>query len=295
MLERLNEAMQYVEDHLLTERVAQGDAELDARELAKIAATTEYHFRRMFAELAGMGLAEYVRRRRLTLAGAEVVAGERPLIEIAMRYGYGSGEAFARAFRAQHGVAPSEARRSGANLQSQPRMSFRLIVEGDSSMQYRIVDKPAFKLTGRTARVLLVHEGMNPSIVAFIRGLGQETLERIEALNDQEPRGILGVSINVDESYAEGTELDYWHAVVTNAETPEDLESLDVAAGLWAVFESSGEFPLTLQYAWRDVYTQWFPSNPYASRPGPSLSRTKVSKDGKTAEAELWIPVERAS
>ncbi len=97
-----------------------------------------------------MPLSQYIRRRRLTVAGAEVLAGERTLLEIAVRYGYGSGEAFARAFRAVHGVGPGEARRTGAALSPQPRMTFRLIIDGSSSMRYRVVYKPKFKVSGPT-------------------------------------------------------------------------------------------------------------------------------------------------
>ncbi|MFI6333654.1 GyrI-like domain-containing protein [Streptomyces sp. NPDC050535] len=287
MLERLNQAMEHIERHL--------DQRIEVGELARIAVTSEYHFRRLFSALAGIGLAEYIRRRRLTVAGAEVLAGERTLLEIAVRYGYTSGEAFARAFRGMHGVGPGEARRTGASLRSQPRMSFRLIVEGSSSMRYRVVEKDEFRVVGRKARVPLVHEGMNPGIVAFIRGLGQETLRRIESLSDQEPKGIIAVGDNLDESRAEGTELDYYHAVVTGAAVPDDMDALTVQAGTWAVFESSGPFPLTLQHLWRDVFTQWFPSNPYQSRPGPEILRTRLSQDGTEADAELWIPVERTA
>ncbi|MFE9763625.1 GyrI-like domain-containing protein [Streptomyces sp. NPDC005808] len=287
MLERLNQAMEHIEDHL--------DQRIEVSELARIALTSEYHFRRLFSALAGLPLSEYVRRRRLTVAGAEVLAGERTLLEIAVRYGYSSGEAFARAFRAMHGVGPGEVRRLGASLQSQPRMSFRLIVEGSSSMRYRVVEKDEFRVVGRKARVPLVHEGVNPGIAAFIRGLGQETIRRIESLSDQEPQGLISVSDNLAESRAEGTELDYYHGVVTGAAVPEDMDALTVPAGAWAVFESSGPFPQTLQYLWRDVFTQWFPSNPYQSRPGPEILRTRLSQDGTQADAELWIPVERTA
>ncbi|MFC0844169.1 GyrI-like domain-containing protein [Streptomyces noboritoensis] len=286
MLERLNQAMEHIEDHL--------DQRIEATDLARIAVTSEYHLRRMFSALAGIPLSEYIRRRRLTVAGAEVLADERTLLEIAVRYGYTSGEAFARAFRAMHGVGPGEARRSGATLHSQPRMSFRLVVEGSSSMRYRVVEKEEFRVVGRTARVPLVHEGVNPAIAAFIRGIGKETLERIQSLSDQEPEGIVSVSVNLDESRAEGTELDYYHGVVTGAAVPEDMDALTVPAGVWAVFESSGPFPQALQYMWRDVFTQWFPSNPYRSRPGPEILRTRLSQDATQADAELWIPVERA-
>ncbi|MFJ2898243.1 GyrI-like domain-containing protein [Streptomyces sp. NPDC087218] len=284
MLERLNQAMEHIEDRL--------DRRIEVTELARIAMTSEYHFRRMFSALAGMPLSEYVRRRRLTLAGAEVLTGERTLLEIAVRYGYSSGEAFARAFRAMHGVGPGEARRVGAALRSQPRMSFRLVVEGSSSMRYRIVEKGEFRVVGKRARVPLVHEGVNPAIAEFIRGIGKETMGRIAALSDQQPEGIVGVSDKLDESRAEGTELDYYHGVVTGADVPEDLDALVVPAGAWAVFENSGPFPQALQYLWRDVFTQWFPSNPYRSRPGPEILRTRLSPDGARAEAELWIPVE---
>ncbi|RAO08442.1 AraC family transcriptional regulator [Micromonospora noduli] len=287
MLDRLNEAMAYIERHL--------DQKIEVAELARIALTSEYHFRRLFSALAGMPLSEYIRRRRLTVAGADVLAGERTLLDVAVHYGYGSAEAFARAFHAVHGVGPGEARRTGAALRAQPRMSFRLTVEGSGSMEYRIVDKDAFALVGRKARVPLVHEGMNPAIVAFIRSIDKETTERIEALSDQEPKGIVNVSDNLADSRQEGTELDYWHGVVTSAAPPEDLDALPVQAGSWAVFTTSGAFPQAVQYLWRDVFTQWFPSNPYRSRPGPEISRVRVSADGTQADAELWIPVERVT
>uniref|UniRef100_A0AAU1LRJ1 AraC family transcriptional regulator n=1 Tax=Streptomyces sp. NBC_00148 TaxID=2903626 RepID=A0AAU1LRJ1_9ACTN len=287
MLDRLNQAMEHIESQL--------DQPVDVAALARLAMTSEYHFRRMFSALAGLPLSEYVRRRRLTVAGAEVLAGDRTLLDIATRYGYGSGEAFARAFRAMHGVGPGEARRTGAALRSQPRMSFRLVIEGNSSMRYRIVDKVAFRVVGRKARVPLVHEGANPAIADFIRGIAPDTLRRIAALADQEPAGIVGVSDQLDPSRAEGTELDYYHGVVTGAEVPEDLDALAVPAGLWAVFGHSGQFPEALQYLWRDVFTQWFPSNPYASRPGPEILSVRLSEDGTQADAELWIPVERTT
>ncbi|MFD8543771.1 GyrI-like domain-containing protein [Streptomyces sp. NPDC059649] len=287
MLERLNEALEHIESHL--------DQRIEVAELARIAVTSEYHFRRLFSALAGISLSEYIRRRRLTVAGAEVLAGERTLLEVAVRYGYGSGEAFARAFRTVHGIGPGEARRTGAALHSQPRMSFRLIVEGSSSMRYRVVEKEEFRVVGKKARVPLVHVGVNPAIAEFIRGIDQETIRRITALSDQQPEGIVSVSDDLDPSRAEGTELDYYHGVVTGADAPDDLDALTVPAGAWAVFENSGPFPQALQYLWRDVFTQWFPSNPYQSRPGPEILRTRLSSDATQADAELWIPVERTA
>ncbi|MFJ3224769.1 helix-turn-helix domain-containing protein [Streptomyces sp. NPDC086783] len=285
MLERLNQAMEHIEGHL--------DRSVDVAELARIAATSEYHLRRMFSALAGMPLSEYVRRRRLTVAGAEVLAGGEPLLGIAVRYGYGSGEAFARAFRAMHGVGPGEARRTGASLVSQPRLSFRLTIEGNSSMRYRVVDRPDFSVVGLKARVPLVHSGPNQAIIDFVRGIDPGTLERLKGMSDQEPRGVVAVCDDLDPSRAEGTELDYYQGVITSAAAPEGTVTLPVAAGTWAVFNVSGPVPEAIQNLWRDVFTEWFPSNPYRSRPGPEILRTSLSPDGTEADAELWLPVER--
>ncbi|MFI7339969.1 GyrI-like domain-containing protein [Streptomyces sp. NPDC050085] len=286
MLDRLNQAMDHIERHL-------ADDALDVADLARIAATSEYHLRRMFSALAGMPLSEYVRRRRLTVAGAEVLSGQGTLLETAIRYGYGSGEAFARAFRALHGVGPGEARRTGAALVSQPRLSFRLTVEGSSSMRYRVVDRPAFNVVGLKARVPLVYLGPNQAIIDFHRGIDPEVTERLRALPDQEPEGIVAVCDDLDPGRAEGSELDYYHAVVTSAPAPEGAVALPVPAGTWAVFTTSGPAPESIQKLWSDVYTEWFPSNPYRTRPGPEILRTTPFANGEQAEAELWLPVER--
>ncbi|MCC3767893.1 AraC family transcriptional regulator [Streptomyces sp. UNOC14_S4] len=285
MLERLNRSMEYIEERL--------DGTIDVAGLARVAATSEYHLRRMFSALAGMPLSEYVRRRRLTVAGAEVLAGRESLLEIAVRYGYGSGEAFARAFRAVHGVGPGEARRTGAALVSQPRLSFRLTIEGSSSMRYRVVDRPDFTVVGLKTRVPLVHAGPNQPMIDFIRGIRPEIVERLHKLSDQEPQGIVSVCDDLDPSRAEGTELDYYHGVITSAPAPEGTTTLAVPAGTWAVFSTSGPMPQAVQELWRDAFTEWFPSNPYRSRPGPEILRTRLSPDKSEADAELWLPVER--
>ncbi|MDQ1017391.1 AraC family transcriptional regulator [Streptomyces afghaniensis] len=289
MLERLNQAMEHIDRRL--------DGSVDGAELARIAATSEYHLRRMFSALAGMPLSEYIRRRRLTVAGAEVLAGDGTLLEIAVRYGYGSGEAFARAFRAMHGVGPGEARRTGAALVSQPRLTFRLTVEGSSSMHYRVVDRPAFTVAGFKTRVPLVHSGPNQAIIDFVRGLDKQALEQLGKLSDQEPPGIVAVCDDLDPSRAEGTELDYYQAALTTASAPAGvpagITTLSVPSGTWAVFTTSGPVPRAIQELWRDVFTEWFPSNPYRSRPGPEILRTGLSADGTRTDAELWLPVER--
>lgn len=279
-MERLNEAMARIEDDL--------EGEVDVKLLARIAGTSEYHLRRMFSALAGIPLSEYVRRRRLTKAAAEVLSGQDSLLDIAIKWGYGSNEAFARAFKAMHKVGPQEARSSKKALQSQQILTFRLVVEGSTNMEYRVVEKDAFQVVGRGTRVPLVHLGMNPAIVEFIKGIGMPDLERMKALSDGEPAGLVALTSN-QEGTEEGDHLDYFHGVVTSKEAPDDFQVMTVPKNTWAVFRSEGPFPETIQHMWRDVYTQWFPSNSYQSVEGPSMLQTLI--EGDAAKAELWIPV----
>ena len=162
----LNRLVDLVEEHL-TDEVGQLDVAGWARRLG----TSEHHLRRMFSSLAGMPLSEYVRRRRMTVAAADVVRGDEDLLSIAMPCGYGSSEAFARAFHAVHGTAPSAARRDGGPLRAQPHLRFHLIVKGSTPMDVRIADRPAFRLVGHAARVPLVHSGVNPHIAEHVASI----------------------------------------------------------------------------------------------------------------------------
>jgi AraC family transcriptional regulator len=284
----LNRLVTLVEDHL--------SDDLDLATAASELGTTEYHLRRMFSSLAGMPLSEYVRRRRMTVAAADV-CGDEDLLGIAVRYGYGSTEAFGRAFRSVHGVSPGDVRRDGGPLRTQPQIRFRLTVEGNITMDARITDRPDFRLMGHAARVPLIHEGVNPHIQAHIASLPVEEHARLKALSNTEPAGLLQVSADVDPDYSEGTELTYLHGVAVTDGTlaPKDLEVVEVPAGTWAVFRTEGDYPGALQAAWAATATEWFPSNPWRLRPGPSIvSILDRSDDFSTATCELWLPVERA-
>lgn len=288
MIATLNQLTDYIEEHLADD--------LDIAEFARSAGTTEYHVRRMFSALAGMPLSEYVRRRRMTVASADVL-GDDDLLSIAVRHGYGSTEAFARAFRAVHGAGPGDIRRDGGSLRTQPQLRFRLTVEGNTTMDARITQRPAFRLVGHAARVPLIHEGVNPHIHAHIASLPAEEHARLKALSDTEPMGLLQVSADVDPDYAEGSELTYLHGVAVGEDSPvpDDLDAIEVPAGSWTVFHTTGQHPKALQDTWAATASEWFPSNPWRLRPGPSIVAVlERSADYTTATCELWLPVERA-
>nr|WP_198426097.1 AraC family transcriptional regulator [Microbacterium ureisolvens] len=277
----LNRVVEYVDSHLADD--------IDVAGLAQSLGTTEYHVRRMFSSLAGMPLSEYIRRRRMTVAAADLL-GDDDLLGIAVRYGYGSTEAFTRAFRAVHGVGPADVRREGGPLRSQQQLRFRLTVEGNTIMDTRLTERPAFRLIGHAARVPLIHEGPNPHIQAHIAALPPTEHERLKSLSDTEPGGLLQVSADVDPDYTEGSELTYLHgvAVSTGSALPEDLDEIDVAAGAWAVFRSAGPYPAALQETWAATAGEWFPSNPWRLRPGPSIVAVlDRAPDFSTATCEL--------
>ncbi|WP_280493569.1 AraC family transcriptional regulator [Nocardia asiatica] len=289
MISALNRLVELVEEHLTEE--------FDVDELARALGTTEYHLRRMFSSLAAMPLSEYVRRRRMTVAAADVVRGRDDLLSIAVRHGYGSTEAFGRAFRAVHGVGPGDVRRDGGPLRTQPQVRFRLTVEGSSPMETRIIERPAFRLAGHAARVPLIHQGINPHIQQHIAALPEQEHLRLKALGNTEPSGLLQVCDNLDPDGAQGSELTYLHGVAVSRDgsVPGDLHVIEVPTGRWAVFRTAGPHPDALQQTWAATATEWFPSNPWRLRPGPAIVAVlERADDFRTATSELWLPVEPA-
>ncbi|GIP19985.1 AraC family transcriptional regulator [Paenibacillus sp. J22TS3] len=284
-LENLNQAMNYIEDHLLEE--------IDLKEAAKHAFCSEYHFTRMFSFLAGVTLSEYIRRRRLTLAAFELVNGQHRILDIAVKYGYQSADAFSRAFQGMHGLTPSEARNHGQPLKAYPRMTFQLTIKGGEQMNYRIVEKEAFRIVGLSKRVPIVFQGVNPEISAMAESLKEEDIQELKALSNVEPYGLISASTNFSEGRMdEKGELDHYIGAATKELCPDKWSCLEVSASTWAVFESVGPFPDTLQNIWGRIYSEWFPSSSYELAKGPELLWNE-SRDVSASNfrSEIWIPV----
>jgi AraC family transcriptional regulator len=280
----MNRALAYIEAHL--------DGDIDLKEVERLALCSQYHFRRMFAALAGISLSEYIRRRRLTLAAFELADPAVRVLDAAVKYGYSSADAFSRAFQALHGVTPSEARRRGQPLKAYPPLTFQLTVQGGSEMNYRIEEKGPFTIAGLIRRVPLIYEGANPYIDAMWQSLDQETIAALKALSNTAPAGLISASTNFSESRAEGDELDHYIGVATTRDVPSHFARLEVPATTWAVFTAIGPFPQTLQNIWARIYAEWFPSSAYEQAPGPELL-WNADKDttSSTFHSEIWIPV----
>lgn len=164
-------------------------------------------------------------------------------------------------------------------------------------MDARIIERPALRLIGHAVRVPLIYEGVNPHIQRHIASLPVSEHDRLKRLSATEPSGLLQVSAEIDPDYDEGAELTYLHGVAVgiDAEIPEDVDVIGVDAGEWVVFRTAGPHPAALQEAYAASAAEWFPSNPWRLRSGPSIvSVLEHAPDFSAATCELWFPVERA-
>lgn len=286
-LKNLNEAMAFIEANL--------SDEIDYAEVAKIAYCSEYHFKRMFSFLAGIGIAEYVRRRRLTLAGLDLKNSDLKIIYLALKYGYDSADSFSRAFFAMHGILPSQIKKSNKVLKAYSRMSFHLSIQGDDEMNYRLVEKEAFKIIGFKKRVPIIFEGVNSEIVKMTERLTPEIVQQLKELSNVEPRGIISASTNLsDGRMSEKGELDHYIGVLSLAQGSANFDTLEVEAGTWAVFEAVGPYPDTLQNIWGRIYSEWFPTSGYEAISGPEiLWNESPDTTNPQYKSEIWIPVKR--
>lgn len=287
--ERINGALAYVEHHL--------DEEIDLERMARIAGCSVYNFQRLFSFVADKPLSQYIRERRLTLAAFDVVRTEERLIDIALRYGYESQDAFARAFRAYHGVLPSAARSGPVTLRSCPRLIFRSETKEDTGMNYRVEEWPAFTVAGFRTQM------RTDEVFARVPGLWKDAWGdgRIKALHalfmqaDYRPEGYLGVAAG--GRWSEEGMVDYYMGVTTwvdvpevaRVQTPQGMEQLDMPAATWVILEANGEPGVAMQQAYKAFYGEWLPQSGYVLADVPVLE--SYMTEGRQ---NIWIAVEKA-
>jgi len=279
-LERLNQAVGYIEDHL------EGDIDYDAA--AHIACCSTFHFQRMFSYIAGIPLSEYIRRRRMTCAGLALQRGEDKVIDLALRYGYDSPTAFTRAFTGVHGMPPSEARRAGATLKAYPRISFRITIKGDTEMNYRIEQKEAFRIVGAKRHYCLDAEASMAQVPLFWReAAAKGTIQKLCTLPAAEPGGIVGVCTNMI-----GKDFDYFIACATDAPVPDGMEACEIPACTWAIFECTGPMPDAIQNLQRRVIAEWLPASGYEYADAPDIEvYTEGDMNAADYRSEVWLPI----
>lgn len=276
-IERFNQAMSYIEEHITED--------IDYGQLAKIAYCSTYHFQRMFAYMVGMPLAEYIRRRRMSLAAMDLQGGQEKIIDIGLKYRYTSPTAFNRAFQAVHGISPSAAKKEGAPVKAYPPISFHIIAKGAEEMNYRIEEKPAFRIVG-IAEPMQQEIEKNFEIVPQMWGRAavDGTVPKLAAMMNQEPMGLLGVSICNDQE-----QWRYFIAVASTAPAVDGLEEYLVPASTWAIFPGAG-VNQSIQQLEQRIVTEWLPTSGYEYANAPDIE-VYINPDPNDAHYEVWIPV----
>ena len=281
----IQRALDYTEAHL-TDTV---DYEAAARE----AASSAFHFQRMFTMLCGFTLGDYIRMRRLSLAAGDLMQTTDKVIDIAYRYGYDTPESFSRAFTRFHGVTPSGARRGGS-VKSFSRLSVKLILSGGTSMDYRIEKKDAFKLICKKKQVTKPQgDTATADISAFWNEVSADgTMEKICRYGKFDTyHGVLGVCFSdelADSGFPYGIGAEWNGAPVTDA----GLDLVEIPAYTYAVFTCRGRMPDAFKETYKRICTEFFPQSSYEYGQGVELE-VYPSADTRDPDytCEIWIAV----
>ena len=275
-IQRLNETIQYIEEHLA--------GEVDYGQLAQIACCSSFHYQRMFGYMAGVPLGEYIRRRRMTRAAVDLQAGAK-IVDVALQYGYASPTAFNRAFQGVHGIAPSMAKENGVSLKSFSPISFQLSIKGAEVMDYRIEKKEAFRIVGLAQPLAKEMEQNFATVPAMWEKAGQNgSLQKLAGMMNSQPMGMLGVSVcNNEEDWR------YFIAVSSTAPAEGGFEEYTVPAATWAVFPGQGS-GRSIQELEQRIVTDWLPSSGYEYANAPDIE-VYLDADPQNTRYEVWIPV----
>ena len=271
----INNAIEYMENHL-TDDITLAD-------IARNVHLSAFHFQRAFSLLTEMSPAEYLRKRRLSQAGADLTGGEAKVIDVAMKYGYDSPESFTKAFTRFHGVSPMQVRK-GSPVQFMNRFTVRISIDGGCIMEYRIEKWEAMDL--------LVHA----------KEFHAETSEKEipgfwdEYYANEEYRKIPGYLGVCAQEKTDSDEFRYGIGCrASDVEgVPEGFEIIHLPEYTWAVFKCVGPMPRAIQDMWGQIYREWLPVSDYELipdydienyLPGDPSSRNYVS--------EICIPVRK--
>ncbi|MCI8674901.1 MAG: AraC family transcriptional regulator [Lachnospiraceae bacterium] len=275
-IERLNEAIGYMEEHLLDG--------IDYEQLGRIACCSSYHFQRMFTYMAGVPLSEYIRRRKMSLAAVDLQGKDMKIIDVAGKYGYSSPTAFNRAFQSVHGIAPSAVRNEGVPVKSFPAITFKITVKGVEEMNYRIEKKEAFRIVGVSVPLYQEIEKNFTVIPPKWQEISMDgTLQRLIGMMDAQPMGVLGVSVCNDR------EPWRYYISVATSQAADGLEEYTIPAATWAVFPGEGTNE-SIQELERRIVTEWLPTSGYEYGDAADVE-VYLNPDPQNAKYEVWIPV----
>ena len=280
----IQRAIDYVEEHL-TEPIDYG-------KVAEQAYSSSFHFQRIFSTICGFTLGDYIRFRRLSLAGRELAERQSKVIDVALKYGYDTPESFSRAFTRFHGVSPTEAK-NGAVLKNFLRLSVKLTLDGGTTMDYRIEKKEAFQVVMRKKTFPKNFELTSREIPELwgrchAEGTTQKLVARIP---EDDVFGLMGMSIYDREAadFCYGIGVSYDGKEVDD----ENLSIVEIPANTFVVFKCVGQMPDAFQKLYKFVVTEFFPTSDY--QPAGVEIEAYPSDDVQNPDytCELWIAVEK--
>ncbi|HHV32613.1 MAG TPA: AraC family transcriptional regulator [Clostridiales bacterium] len=279
-IEGIGDAIRYIEENITED--------LTVEEIAKRAMVSPFYFQKGFAMLCGFTVAEYIRRRRLTLAGSELVSTDAKIIDIALKYGYDSPDSFTKAFTRFHGVTPTAVRKDGAMIRSFAPLKIKFSLEGGYIMDYKIVEKESFTVMGVSKT--FSYDDAKTKIPQF-------WTEHYQTGKGKFVCGMYGVCM--EESKGSDT-FEYLIADDYNPskEVPDGFITKVIPKHTWAVFACKGPMPKALQEVNEKIYSEWLPNcRDYEIAAGYNIERyTNVADYPKGNEdenyySEIWIPI----
>lgn len=273
------DAIAYIERHITDDLTVGGIA-------AKVN-ISPFYFQKGFSMLCGYTVGEYIRMRRLSLAGAELLSSDIKVIDLAVKYGYDSPDSFTKAFARFHGSTPTDVRRKGASLKSFAPLHMKLSLEGGTVIEYRIEAKAAFQVVGVSK--VFSYESANREIPEYWDALRAQKAE-------YPVMGMYGICF--DEEMA-GNQFRYMVAddVKEGDDVKKNLERYEVPAHTWAVFPCKGSMPFSLQEVNRRIFSEWLPTSGHEIAEGYNIEYYSDPADYKKGTqdpeyyAEVWIPV----
>ena len=292
-------SLNYIEEHL--------SEKIDYETVAAVCYSSSYHFQRVFGILCGYTVGEYIRFRRLSLAGAELRAGDAKVIDVALKYGYDNPDSFARAFKLFHGVPPSRARGRSVPLRSFPRLVLKNNLKGGLVMKYRMEEKPEMVFTGFKRRFTGVPGEQYEQSGEFFceTRVNQYLLFGLSGQRDVQYQ----IFANVDDAGYDcciAALLDEWWTEnlakgLGYDEKAKEFEKIVVPKQLYLVCETERmRYPVTeVDRLYREIVEEWLPSSDYqlADAPNIHVSHWYYKPGDETVNharyIELWLPIEK--
>lgn len=282
-LQNLQKAINYIEEHLLEA--------ITYKDIAKYVYMSNYYFHKTFRLITGMTVNEYIRGRRLSMAGQELSLSEAKVIDIALKYGYDSPESFSKAFMRFHGITPSNARRMGTKLKSFNRLSVKIVVEGGSIMDYRIEKKDSFRLLTKVKKFRneIIYEEGNTEISDYWTQCSKDGT--FDILREETLRHNIFcpcAPISEESDYFEyGIGMEY-----EGENIPAGYTIWEVKPAIWGVFKCIGDSDKCVRETWSKIYSEFLPGSEYCL-----MDETDIEfypqVGGRNLPCEIWIPVEK--